>query len=86
MGLPLRREERHIKADWKIFGVWLLEVNIFDDGVAAVEDDVQSAVRMNLNAFDHLTDCVVVIFTTAVSETFDAFAYCFSVPSQPVPY
>ena len=43
---------------------------MFDDGVAAVEDDVELAVGIDLDTFDHLADCIVVVFTAAVSEAF----------------
>ena len=57
-------------ADWYRFDVRLLEIDMFDDGVAAVEDDVELAIGIDFDAFDHLADGIVVVFTAAVSEAF----------------
>ena len=45
---------------------------MFNDGVAAVEDDVELTAGIDFDAFDHLADGVVVVFTATVSEAFDA--------------
>lgn len=44
---------------------------MFCDGVTTGEDHFQFASRVNFNALDHLTNCVVIIFGGAVLKLID---------------
>ena len=52
---------------------------MFDDGVATVEDDVELAIGIDLDAFDHLADGIVVVHASAGTHLCDCRlqGFCF---------